>query len=85
MKEEPPVIYAGECQKGHKLTKGYRKNHRLEKVDVGFVLYRLDKAPGRFFDNQRNVREIACQGIAALLFERSVGLYFFSCSNSNEE
>jgi len=52
----------------------------MEKVNVGFVLYRPDKAPGRFFGNLRNVREIAYPELAAIDSERGCELFFFSYS-----
>ena len=39
----------GNFYKGHKLTKGYRKNHKLEKVDVGFVLIQAGQSTWPIF------------------------------------
>src|SRR5437667_12472998 len=41
----------------------------MEKEEVGFVLYRPDKVPGRFSGNQHSVPEIGCPGIVAEHFE----------------
>jgi hypothetical protein len=50
----------------------------LEKLEVGFALYRLDKAPGRFFGNLRNALEIAYPELVVIDSERRFGLFYFS-------
>jgi len=57
----------------------------LEEVEVGSVLYRTDKAPGRFFDNQRNAREIADPEIVAIDDERSFEFFLYvQCFNESK-